>query len=513
MKKVRTRFAPSPTGALHIGGVRTALFNYLFAKKNGGDFILRIEDTDKTREVEGAIDYITDSMKWLGFVPDESPEIGGSYGPYKQSERLDLYKFYVQELVDSGHAYLAFDTPEELDAVREKFKASDSTFVYNSNTRENMVNSESIPFTTIQNKLDAKEPYVIRFKTPKNKEIKFNDIVRGWVSFDSNQLDDKILFKSDGYPTYHLANVVDDHLMEISHVIRAEEWLPSTPLHIMLYDAFGWEKPEFCHLPLVNGPDGKKLSKRHAAKYGFPIFPLDWDYVQDGKDAHASGFKDAGFEPDALLNFLALLGWNPGSELEYMNMDELIGLFDLDRVNKSGANFNIEKLKHFNAHYVRSVDNEELFVKHMFDLTPDNTPEYSDLNIIKIVDIAKKRSVFTKDLYPSVSYFFEPVILADDIVMKNPKEFREVMYKFISSCKSEFGVYDEISEEDIKLKLEEICAELGYKLGKVLPDLRTALTGGIPGPELQTTMAILGMTESVKRILALNEKYIYQDCK
>lgn len=515
MKKVRTRFAPSPTGPLHTGGVRTALFNYLFAKKNGGDFILRIEDTDKTREVEGAIGYIMDSLKWLGFVPDESPEGGGpDMVKYKQSERLDLYGFYITDLINTGYAYVAFDTPEELEAVRDKFKASDSTFIYNASTRDIMVNSISLSQEDFQKKLDAKESYVVRFKMPKeNTEIAFNDRIRGLVSFNSNNLDDKILFKSDGYPTYHFANVIDDHLMEISHVIRAEEWLPSTPLHILLYEAFGWEKPEFCHLPLVNGPDGKKLSKRHASKYGFPIFPLDWDYVQDGKDAHASGFKEAGFEPDALLNFLALLGWNPGNDLEYMSMDELINLFDLDRVNKAGANFDIEKLKHFNAHYVRSMDNEDLFVKHMFDFTPDNAPEYSDLNIIKIVDIAKKRSVFTKDLYPSVSYFFEPVVLADDVVMKNPKEFREVMHKFISSCKSEFGVYDEISEEDIKSKLEEICTEFGYKLGKVLPDLRTALTGGIPGPELEITMSILGITESFKRILALNEKYIYQDCK
>lgn len=468
----------------------------MFAKKHGGDFILRIEDTDKTREVKGAIDYITNSLKWLGFVPDESPEVGGNYGPYKQSDRLDIYKKYAHDLVKTNHAYYAFDTPEGLDAMRTKYEASKAMFIYNASTRDSMVNSISMPSGDVEKKLEAGDPYVIRFKMPRNTEIKFNDKIRGWVTFNSDKLDDKILFKSDGYPTYHLANVVDDHLMEISHVIRAEEWLPSTPLHVLLYDAFGWDKPEFCHLPLVNGPDGKKLSKRHAAKYGFPIFPMDWDYVQDGKDAHASGFKDAGYEADALLNFLALLGWNPGGDKEYMDMDELIDLFDLDRVNKSGANFDIEKLKHFNAHYVRNRDFEDLFINYILtDIPKSSTMEYSEEKVKKIVDIAKERSVFTKDLYPSVSYFFESFVL-NDVLLKNPTEFGKVMEALTRSDLTN----DDWAAEFIKADLEAFCEVFGFKLGKVLPDLRMALTGGIPGPDLPTTMEVLGRDESLKRI-------------
>jgi len=496
MKKIRTRFAPSPTGPLHIGGVRTALFNYLFAKKHSGDFILRIEDTDKTREVEGAIDYITKSLKWLGFVPDESPEVGGNYGPYKQSDRLDIYKKYAHDLVKTGHAYYAFDTSEWLDAMRTKYESSKAMFIYNASTRDSMINSISMSASDVEKKLEAGDAYVIRFKMPRNTEIKFDDKIRGWVTFSSDKLDDKILFKSDGYPTYHLANVVDDHLMEISHVIRAEEWLPSTPLHVLLYEAFGWDKPEFCHLPLVNGPDGKKLSKRHAAKYGFPIFPMDWDYVQDGKAAHASGFKDAGYEADALLNFLALLGWNPGGDKEYMSMNELVSLFDLDRVNKSGANFDIEKLKHFNAHYVRNRDSEDLFIEYMLPNVPKNSFEYSEGNIRKIVDIAKERSVFTRDLYPAVSYFFEPVVLKDDVVLKNPTEFGKVMEALTRSDLKN----DDWAADFIKADLEAFCEVFGFKLGKVLPDLRMALTGAIPGPDLPTTMEVLGRDESLKRI-------------
>ena len=482
-----------------MGGVRTALFNYLFAKKHGGDFILRIEDTDKTREVEGAIDYITKSLKWLGFVPDESPEVGGNYGPYKQSDRLDIYKKYAHDLVKTGHAYYAFDTPEGLDAMRTKYESSKAMFIYNASTRDSMINSISMSAGDVEKKLEAGDPYVIRFKMPRNTEIKFDDKIRGWVTFNSDKLDDKILFKSDGYPTYHLANVVDDHLMEISHVIRAEEWLPSTPLHVLLYEAFGWDKPEFCHLPLVNGPDGKKLSKRHAAKYGFPIFPLDWDYVQDGKDAHASGFKDAGYEADALLNFLALLGWNPGGDKEYMSMDELVSLFDLDRVNKSGANFDIEKLKHFNAHYVRSRNSEDLFIEYMLPSVPMviiSSIDYSKEKVESIVEIAKERSVFVKDLYPAVSYFFEPVVLKDDVVLKNPTEFGKVMESLVNSdLKGEDWTAD-----FIKADLEAFCEVFGFKLGKVLPDLRMALTGGIPGPDLPTTMEVLGRDESLNRI-------------
>ena len=496
-KRVRVRFAPSPTGPLHIGGVRTALFNYLVAKKLGGDFLLRIEDTDKDRFVPGAEKYIIDSLNWLGITPDDGINPDGA-AKYRQSERE--YKSYVDILINAGHAYYAFDTSAELEVMRKTLQASGVKNIgYNYISRERMRNSLTLPAQEVKYLLDSGTPYVIRFNTPRNKEIKFSDIIRGEMSFNSSSLDDKVLFKSDGMPTYHMANIVDDHLMDISHVIRGEEWLPSAPLHILLYEAFGWTAPVFCHLPLILGPDGQKLSKRHGDKYGFPVFPMTWDYLNEEKDhIHITGFKDEGYEPDALINFLALLGWNPGDNKEIMTMDEMISLFDLGRINNSGARFDVNKLRNFNAHYVRNTNHSVLFVKHILSGVGKTIPfkTYNNEEVDAIVNIAKERAVFTKDLYKAVSYFFEPVVLVDDVVLKNPDEFIKVMDAFLSN----YPPTSEWKVNIIKASLELFCISYDYKFGKILPDLRMALTGGIPGPHLPETMEILGKEESIKRI-------------
>lgn len=499
-KKVRVRFAPSPTGGLHIGGVRTALFNYLFAKKHGGEFLLRIEDTDQTRFVAGAEKYIIDSLEWLGITPDNSINTDGT-AKYRQSERE--YKSYVDMLVSSGHAYYAFDTPEELEAMRELLNTSEvNNNGYNYVSRQKMRNSCTLPSDEVKKLIYSGHPYVIRFNTPIDKEIKFKDLVKGEVVVNSNTLDDKVLFKSDGLPTYHLANVVDDYSMDITHVIRGDEWLPSAPLHILLYEAFGWNAPAFCHLPLILGPDGKKLSKRHGDKYGFPVFPITWDYTNEkGENVHISGFKDAGYEPDALINFLALLGWNSGTNKEIMTLNEMINLFDLDRINNSGAMFDVEKLNNFNAHYMRNKNQLFLFNKYVLPNVVDKK-NYLLKNIVKMIDIAKERTILAKDLYKSISYFLEPIIIKDDIVLKNPNEFSSVMESMLKGDLTD----KDWTADFIKADLEALCEVFVCKLGKIMPDLRMALTGGIPGPELPLTMEVLGKEESLKRISNLLEK-------
>ena len=357
-KQVRVRFAPSPTGPLHIGGVRTALFNYLFAKKHNGTFVLRIEDTDQNRYVEGAEQYIIDSLNWCNIPFDEGPNKNEKFGPYRQSERKDLYKQYADQLIKSGHAYYAFDTAEALDAHRKDHEAKGKTFIYNWHNREKLSNSLSLSAEDVQAKLDAGEDYVIRFKSPQDQTLHLKDIIRGDIKIDTNILDDKVLFKADGMPTYHLANIVDDHLMEITHVIRGEEWLPSLALHYQLYDAFGWEAPEFAHLPLILKPTGKgKLSKRDGDKLGFPVFPLE--YTSPEGDV-SKGYKEDGYFAEAVVNFLAFLGWNPGTEQEIFNLEELIEAFDLSKVNKAGARFDPDKIKWFNHHYMQEQNNDDL---------------------------------------------------------------------------------------------------------------------------------------------------------
>lgn len=503
-KKVRVRFAPSPTGFLHLGGIRTALYNYLFAKKHGGDFLLRIEDTDMTRFVPEAEKYIIDSLKWLGIVPDEGPGIGGDFGPYKQSERLNLYKVCALRLVESGHAYYAFDTNEELDRLRKAHDATKRKFSYNSFSRAGLKNSISLSADEVSTRLNAGEEYVIRFKMPKNVDVTFTDNVRGLVTFNTDKLDDKVLFKSDGYPSYHLANVVDDKSMEITHVIRAVEWLPSTPLHILLYDALGWDRPEFCHLSLVNGPDGKKLSKRNVDVYDFPIFPLSLDYTSvDGKPMHIDGMRELGFDPHALLNCLALIGWNPGGEKEFFTMDEMIDLFSLERVNNSSAIFDFKKAKAFNYHYLVAADTLELYKNYIEPKIPLGGVHYLDNEKRKsIVEIARERSNYATDLYGNVSYLFEGLTLNDDVVLKNSLEFTKVMETFLdlnftdSDWNAQF-IHDEI---------ERLCIDYGFKIGKVMPDLRLALSEGAPGPGLPLTMWILGKEESKNRIQNLLTK-------
>jgi len=400
-RKVRVRFAPSPTGPLHMGGVRTALYNYLFAKKHGGDFLLRIEDTDQTSYVKGAEDYILEALKWSGLTIDEGVGVGGEYGPYRQSERKEagIYKKYVDQLLASGHAYYAFDTPEELEEMRENLKkAGVAAPQYNINTRNSMKNSLSLSAEEVQKRLDNNEPYVVRIKIPRNEEVKFKDLIRGWVVVQTTNLDDKVLYKSDGMPTYHMANIVDDYLMKITHVIRGEEWLPSGPLHVLLYQYLGWEEvmPQFAHLPLILKPDGNgKLSKRDGDRLGFPVFPIQWTSPEG---EISSGYRESGYFPDAFINMLALLGWNPGTTQEIFSMEELIQAFSLEKVGKSGSKFDPEKTRWFNAQYLRNKSNEELaaFVKPLVAEKGFAMP--SDSFLSQYCGLMKERAVFINDL-------------------------------------------------------------------------------------------------------------------
>ncbi|MBT8186380.1 MAG: glutamate--tRNA ligase, partial [Croceitalea sp.] len=401
-KKVRVRFAPSPTGPLHIGGVRTALFNYLFAKKHGGDFVLRIEDTDQSRYVEGAEEYIIDALNWCGIPYDEGPGREGAFGPYRQSERKSLYQKYALQLIQNGHAYYAFDTPEQLDHHRKNHEEKGKTFIYNWHNRLKLDNSLSLSEKQVDERLKKNDPFVIRFKSPQDQSLVLHDIIRGQIEIDTNLLDDKILFKSDGMPTYHLANIVDDHLMEITHVIRGEEWLPSLALHQLLYNAFEWQAPKFAHLPLIMKPTGKgKLSKRDGEKGGFPVFPLSWNESQ--------GYREAGYFPEAVVNFLALLGWNPGTEKELFSLDELIQTFSLDRVNKSGARFDPEKTKWYNHQYMQSTSDVKLanlFQAQLKKKDLDATWVDNLAFITQVVTLTKDRANFVTDFWELGAYFF-----------------------------------------------------------------------------------------------------------
>ena len=405
-RKVRVRFAPSPTGPLHIGGVRTALYNYLFAKKQGGDFILRIDDTDQTRFVEGAEDYIVEAFRWLGIKFDEGVGIGGEFGPYKQSERKDIYKSYALELVEKGMAYYAFDTPEELEEKRKEAESEKKTFQYDCKTRQGLRNSLSLSEAETQGLIASGMPYVIRFRFPEDEMIEFDDLIRGHVKMNSSLLDDKVLYKSDGMPTYHLANIVDDHLMEISHVIRGEEWLPSCPLHVMLYRAFGWEStmPQFAHLPLLLKPEGSgKLSKRDGDRLGFPVFPLQW--LDPKTKETSSGYRESGYLPQAVVNMLALLGWNPGTEQEIFSLEELVEVFSIDRISKHGARFDLEKAKWFNHQYLQKLENASLTEVFLQDLKQRGI-ECDFAKAETVVGLIKERCSFAKELWDNGDYFF-----------------------------------------------------------------------------------------------------------
>jgi len=497
--KVRVRFAPSPTGPLHMGGVRTALYNYLFAKQQGGDFILRLEDTDQTRFVTGAEDYIIESLKWCGIQPDEGQGFGGDFGPYRQSERKHLYRKYADALIENGYAYYAFDTAEDLDRVRQMAKdAGSPNWQYNHVTRNSMKNSLNLSQSEVQKRLDAGEPYVIRIKLNRNEEVKFEDIVRGWVSVNTNNMDDKVLFKSDGMPTYHLANIVDDHLMKISHVIRGEEWLPSAPLHVLLYRYLGWEDemPQFAHLPLLLKPDGNgKLSKRDGDRLGFPVFPLEWNNPETG-DVF-SGYRENGYFPEAFVNMLAFLGWNPGTEQELFSLEQLTEAFSLQKVNKAGARYDHDKTRWFNQQYLRAKTDEDL-AKLFKDLLSENNIETSLDKAQAIAILMKERAYFIKDLYKESEFFFKRPDSYDEKTTR--KKWNEDAKNHVIQLKSIFSQLEEFSAAEIEQAFKAYLSENELGFGKVGPGFRLAVTGKGMGPSMFEICAILGKDETIARM-------------
>lgn len=498
MKKVRVRFAPSPTGPLHIGGVRTALYNYLFARQNGGTMILRIEDTDQTRFVPGAEDYIIEALEWLGIKFDEGVHVGGPCGPYRQSDRKALYRQYADQLIRDNWAYYAFDNPEALDAKRKEFEAEKKTFQYDCNTRGTMENSLTLPADEVQRRLENGNPYVVRFKFPDNADITVHDLIRGDVTMNSRLLDDKVLFKSDGMPTYHLANIVDDHLMEITHVIRGEEWLPSAPLHVMLYKAFGWEEsmPQFAHLPLLLKPDGNgKLSKRDGDRLGFPVFPLDWKNPQTGEIS--SGYREKGYLPEAVVNMLALLGWNPGNDQEIMSMEELIDLFSIDHISKSGAKFNVEKARWFNHEYIQKCSNEYLAQHFQTQLCEHGVDADHDY-VVKVVGMMKERLNFPQELWDQAHYFFvAPTQYDPKAVSKRWKAGMTAhMAKVIDILNTVPFEYDAIH----KALLEDYIKGNGLNMGQIMNSLRLAVVGTTVGPDMLTLVMTIGKEETIARV-------------
>ena len=494
--KVRVRFAPSPTGPLHIGGVRTALYNYLFAKKHNGDFVLRIEDTDQNRYVEGAEDYIIESLNWCGIPFDEGPGKEKGFGPYRQSERKDKYREYAEKLVESGNAYYAFDTADELDTHRKDHEEKGKTFIYNWHNREKLKNSLSLSQEEVQEKIDADEPYVIRFKSPKDEILHLNDVIRGEMEIDTNILDDKVLFKSDGMPTYHLANIVDDHLMEITHVIRGEEWLPSLALHYMLYRAFGWDAPEFAHLPLILKPQGKgKLSKRDGEKMGFPVFPLEWKDPESGEIA--AGYREDGYFPEAVVNMLAFLGWNPGTEQEFFELEELVKAFELERVHKGGAKFDPEKTKWFQQHYIQLADNELLTQEFQKFLKKQDVQADKDY-VQKVVALIKERVVFVQDFWDQGYFFFVAPTSYDPKDSKKAwkEDTSELMKELHAVLQSQDDFEAEKLQNEVKAWIK--TKEIGF--GKVMMPLRIALVGALQGPDLYRIAEFIGKEETLRRI-------------
>lgn len=500
-KSVRVRFAPSPTGPLHMGGVRTALYNYLFAKKYGGNFLLRIEDTDQTRYVPGAEEYIVEALNWCGISPDEGFTKGGEHGPYRQSERKPMYRQYADQLIASGHAYYAFDTGEELTNMRNLAKESGSAnWQYNHITRSTMRNSLTLPADEVEALLASDAPYVIRIKLPRNHEVKFEDRIRSWVSVNTNNMDDKVLFKSDGMPTYHLANIVDDHLMKITHVIRGEEWLPSAPLHVLLYEYFGWEAPEFAHLPLLLKPDGNgKLSKRDGDRLGFPVFPLEWKNPETGE--LSSGYREKGFYAESFINMLAFLGWNPGDNREILSLDELIDAFSLEKVGKAGSKFDFEKAKWYNEQYLRAYSNEEL--------ASQLTPVLEDLGVAipdklpAICGLVKERAIFVKDMYDHGKYLFSAPAEYDEKTMR--KKWKDTSGEILSKLKDRLNALDTFTTESTETCFKAFLAEKELGFGMVGPIFRLALTGLGMGPSLFEISEILGKDEVVNRLNTLLE--------
>ena len=509
---VRVRFAPSPTGPLHIGGVRTALYNYLFARQQGGKMILRIEDTDQNRFVPGAEQYIIEALDWLGIKFDEGVHIGGPCGPYRQSDRKPLYRQYADQLLRDGWAYYAFDKPEALDAKRKEYEAQKKTFQYDCTTRMGMENSLSLGMEEAQRRIDAGEPYVVRFKFPENIDITVHDLIRGDVTMNSRLLDDKVLFKSDGMPTYHLANIVDDHTMEITHVIRGEEWLPSAPLHVMLYKAFGWEAPQFAHLPLLLKPEGNgKLSKRDGDRLGFPVFPLEWHDPKSGEIS--SGYREKGYLPEAVVNMLALLGWNPGKRegdnganpvyQEIMSMDELIKLFNIEHISKNGAKFNLDKAKWFNHEYFQKLSDEEV-ASYLEAQMKEHGVAADHAYVVKVAGMMKERITFPSELWETCCYFFQaPTEYNEkDVAKRWTPDMHIHMQKVIDILNSVPFEYEAIH----KALLDDYIAANGLNTGKVMNSLRIAVVGRTVGPDMITLVMMLGKEETIRRVNRAIEK-------
>lgn len=494
-KEVRVRFAPSPTGPLHIGGLRTALFNYLFAKKHGGTFFLRIEDTDQNRFVAGAEEYILEALEWMGISPDETIGKNEKFGPYRQSERKHLYQKYAEDLINKGWAYYAFDSAADLDALRKKTEEQGNTFIYNHTIRQQLDNSLTVTADIVATRIAKGEDYVIRFKTPIDEILELKDLIRGDIKFDSNLLDDKVLFKSDGMPTYHLANIVDDYLMETTHVIRGEEWLPSLPLHYLLYKAFGWEAPEFAHLPLILKPIGNgKLSKRDGDKLGFPVFPLEW---RDPATAIiSSGYREKGYFPEAVTNFLALLGWNDGTDKEIYSLQELVHAFDINRVHKAGAKFDPDKNKWFNHHYL-VLQTDEVLAKTFSPFLYKKGIDVDYTTLVKIVHAIKERANFVEEFWELSDFFFIAPTQYDEKASKNWKAETPILMKQTAELLAQIEDFSSLNIETI-VKTWMTASEIA--VGKIMQPLRLSIVGTLKGPHLFDIIEIIGKEESVKRI-------------
>jgi len=500
MSNIRVRFAPSPTGALHIGGVRTALYNYLFAKKHGGTFILRIEDTDQGRYVPGAEEYIIEALRWCGIMPTEGQGLGGPHAPYRQSERKDLYQKHAQDLIASGKAYYAFDTPDELEAAR----ATNPNFKYDAQSRTGLSNALTLSADEVQRRLNAGHDYVIRLKVPENEVVTFTDLIRGEVSFATSELDDKVLMKSDGMPTYHLANIVDDHLMEITHVIRGEEWLPSTGHHVLLYRAFGWSQgdkddtmPQFAHLPLILKPDGKgKLSKRDGAKFGMPVFPLGWD--GETEEDSFRGFREFGFLPQAVINFLAFLGWNPGTEQEIFSLDELCEAFSIEKISKSGARFDYDKAKWYNQQYLHAMDDMQL-AELLRPIVEEKQMYGAIRHLPKICHMMKERVTFLPDILEQAPFLFGPVQDYDiENIVKRWKPESRPVFEALAAVVKEVEPF-EVAQLEAAVK--QFMAEQGKKPGEIMPILRLSLAGTMQGPGVFEMMDLFEKRETMNRLI------------
>lgn len=496
MSKVRVRFAPSPTGPLHLGGVRTALYDYLFAKNQGGEFVLRIEDTDTARYVEGAEDYIMEALEWCGIIPDESPKHGGRFAPYRQSERRDIYDKHLAEILKTDYAYLAFDTPEELDEIRKEYEENGEVFAYNYITRNRLKNSLTLSKDEVERLLAENVPYVVRFKMPIDRILNLEDIIRGKSSVNTNTLDDKVLVKNDGMPTYHFANIIDDHEMEITHVIRGEEWLPSLGLHYLLYEAMGWERPQFAHLSLILKPEGKgKLSKRDGDKFGFPVFPLNFRDPETG--VVSKGYREEGYLPEAFINMVALLGWSPANDREILSLVEMTKEFDLHKVHKAGARFSKEKAEWFNHEYLKLTSDQEALV--LFKKVEDiNLSHLDDDQLLKIISLMKERATFIKDIYTDGKFFFEAPSSYDEKAVK--KAWNEQTSSLMNDFAEALHGTEIFEAENLRHIIHDFAETRGLGMGKVMMPLRLALVGELKGPDVPDILQVLGKEESVGRI-------------